>query len=141
VTFSSTFTTLELASFSDLTFKSTFETSYKSAVASAAGVTVNQVEILSIKAGSVVVDSAILVTDEAAGSAIASQLQSSTTTLSTALSASYGAVTVSAPAVQSIRSPPPPSTPPVFSATDSGGAASGTVLLTFVVAGVALLLY
>jgi hypothetical protein len=126
----------------------------------------------------VVVDSAILVTDEAAGSAIASQLQSSTTTLSTALSASYvtaplpsvtslspgialtslpnptplcpyalwvairyGAVTVSAPAVQSIRSPPPPSTPPVFSATDSGGAASGTVLLTFVVAGVALLLY
>ena len=127
MTFSSTFATLDLAAFSDASYKATFETNYKAAVATAAGVTAEQVVILNYSEGSVVVDSAILVTDQAAGEAVAAAVTNESATMSTALAA-YGAVVVSAPEVQVITSPPPsPFAPSTLDFTVTGSAAGGGV--------------
>jgi hypothetical protein len=63
------------------------------------------VEITDYSAGSVVVASSILVTDEAAGSVIASKL-SNTAALDASLILAYGNVTVSTPAVEATAATP-----------------------------------
>jgi hypothetical protein len=120
-----------------------FTVNYKSTVAAETNTTTDAVKVISIKAGSIVVDSRILLFDEDSVQAVTTQLMESHTTMSDALATSFDTTVEIDPASVSLRiliSPPPPLPPPLpptkqdasgmnLTVIVSGAAAGGTALL------------
>jgi hypothetical protein len=131
----------------------TFTTNYKQTLATQTGTTPDAVEIISIAAGSIVVDSRILLLDEASVQAVSTQLKQSSTSMSAALATTFNTtadIDAASVSVEILISPPPPAPPPVAQVAEeedaagmniglvAGGTAAGGVLL---LVGVAVGMY
>lgn len=134
----------------------TFTTNYKQTLATQTGTTPDAVEIISIAAGSIVVDSRILLLDEASVQAVSTQLKESSTSMSAALATTFNTtadIDAASVSVEILISPPPPAPPPSPPTAEAvaeedaagmniglvaGGTAAGGVLL---LVGVAVGMY
>ena len=132
MSFSTTFTTLELNAFNDVVYRAAFEDEYKTAVAAGAEVDRTQVDIVGYSAGSVNVQTAIVAASEAAAQAAALSVVDNTSAMSLALQATYGASVVSEPVVALVQSPPPTPPPPTgaLASSTNGAAVTGVSMVT-----------
>jgi hypothetical protein len=130
-----------------------FTISYKSTVAAETNTTPDAVKVISIDAGSIVVDSRILLLDETSVQAVSTRLMESHTTMSDALATTFDTTVEIDPASVSVRilispppplppplPPPPPPLPPPPPPADAGGMDLTVVIGAAAAGGAALLL-